>query len=41
MTKVDSDFNVEGLKKDGLYWHVRHSDDNVYLYGYIHGEHVK
>ena len=41
VTKVDSDYSVEGLNNDGLYWHVRHSNEKVYLSGYLHGEHVK
>lgn len=41
VAKIDSDFNVNGMKNDGLYWHVSHSGENVYLFGYIHSEYIK
>lgn len=41
LTRIDTDFSVRGLKGDGTYWHVRHTENDFWLYGYIHGENVK
>lgn len=48
LTKLDTDFHVMGLKGDGTYWHVLHSErDNrlvinkQFIIGYIHNSFVK
>lgn len=38
MTRLDTDYWVEGLKGDGPYWHVCHYDGGVSLYGFIHAD---
>ncbi|MBY6205631.1 hypothetical protein [Halomonas denitrificans] len=40
VTRLDTDYWVEGLKGDGPYWHVCHFDGEVFLYGFIHAEAV-
>lgn len=41
MTKVDCNYNVEGLNGDGLYWHVSHFKKDESFYGYIHNDYIK
>lgn len=38
LTRLDTDFWVEGLKGDGPYWHISHYDEEVMLYGFIHAD---
>lgn len=42
MTRLDTDYRVEGLEGDGLYWHVAHFEkDRPWLWGYIYSDNVK
>lgn len=40
LKKIVVDYTVSGLKKDGLYWKVRHFDEGLYLWGYIADDYV-
>lgn len=42
MTRVDTNYRVDGLKGDGPYWHVSHLEkDGPFLWGFIHNDFVK
>jgi hypothetical protein len=41
MTKIITDYWVQGLKQDGQYWHVSDSVDEILLYGFIHNDDIK
>lgn len=41
MTHIDTDYRVDGLNGDSIYWHVSHFKDNVALWGFIHNDSVK
>lgn len=41
MTRIDTEFYVLGFEGDGPYWHVSHSEDGLFLWGYIHADCVK
>lgn len=41
MTKIDTDYQVEGFKGDGPYWHVSHFGKDVSLWGFIHSDFIK
>ncbi|GHU09532.1 hypothetical protein AGMMS50225_10560 [Betaproteobacteria bacterium] len=41
LTRVDTDYSVDGLQDDGLYWHVSHFEAEQYYYGFIHGDDVR
>jgi hypothetical protein len=41
ITKVETDYRVEGLNEDGLYWHVSHYDNGIFIWGFIHNDFVK
>lgn len=43
MTKIDTDYCIEGLNDCGPYWHVSHLDfdKTIYLSGFIHNDFVK
>lgn len=38
LTRLDTDYWVEGLQGDGPYWHICHYDQEVFLYGFIHAD---
>lgn len=39
--RVDTDYTVEGLRDDGLYWHISHFGNGGFYFGYIHDEDVR
>lgn len=42
MTRIDTDYRVDGLNGDGPYWHVSHYDkERSFLWGFIHSDFVK
>lgn len=41
MTKIGTDYRIDGLNGDGPYWHVSHFDKGVSLWGFIHKDFVK
>lgn len=41
LNRVDTDFTIEGLKDDGLYWHIAHFGNGGFYYGYIHDDDVR
>lgn len=41
MTKIGTDYSIDGLNGDGPYWHVSHFDKGVSLWGFIHKDFVK
>ncbi len=41
MTRVDTDYRIDGLNGDGPYWHVSHFDKGFSLWGFIHNDFVK
>jgi hypothetical protein len=41
LTRVDTDFTVEGLNDDGLYWHISHFGDGAFYWGYMHDDDVR
>jgi len=41
MLKIDTEFRVEGLQGDGLYWYISHMEVHSFLYGFIHNDYVK
>lgn len=41
LTRVDTDFTVEGLNDDGLYWHIAHLGSGGFYFGYIHDDDVR
>ncbi|MDI5891094.1 hypothetical protein [Halomonas rhizosphaerae] len=41
MTRIDTDYRVEGLKGDGIYWHVFQFEKDRFLWGFIHSDYVK
>lgn len=40
LTRVDTDFKVEGLNDDGLYWHIAKLWNGRFYCGYIHDDDV-
>lgn len=40
ITRVETDFKIEGLNDDGLYWHISHFGKGAFYYGYIHDDDV-
>lgn len=38
MLRINTDYYVEGLRGDGIYWHVSHLEDGISLWGFIHGD---
>ena len=41
MLRIDTDYHVDGLRGDGVYWHVSHHKEGISLWGFIHGDYVK
>jgi hypothetical protein len=41
MTRIDTDYQIDGLNGDGPYWHVLHFDKGLSLWGFIHNDFVK
>lgn len=41
MTRIDTDYHVEGLNGDGKYWHVSHYEEGIYLSGFLHSDYVR
>lgn len=42
MTRIDTDYRVDGLNGDGPYWHVSHYDkEGSFLWGFIHNDFVR
>ncbi len=41
LTRVDTDFTVEGLNDDGVYWHIAHLGNGGFYFGYIHEDDVR
>jgi hypothetical protein len=41
ITKLDCDYYVEGLNDGDIYWRISHHGEGVFLYGFIHNEHIK
>ncbi|RLW59980.1 MAG: hypothetical protein B6D75_08275 [gamma proteobacterium symbiont of Stewartia floridana] len=39
--RIDTDYYVDGLNGDGVYWHVSHYEEGISLWGFIHGDYVK
>lgn len=40
-TRVDTDYTVEGLNDDGLYWHITHFEGGNFYVGYVHDDDVR
>lgn len=40
MTKIDTDYRVDGLQGDGPYWHVHEMAKDAWLWGYVHNDDV-
>lgn len=38
--RLDTDYTVEGLNDDGIYWHICHLENGNFLYGFIHNDDV-
>lgn len=42
MTRIDTDYRVDGLDDDGPYWHVSHFEkDGKFFHGFVHNDFVK
>lgn len=41
MTRIDTNYNVEGLNGDGTYWHVHHFEEGFSMWGFIHEDYVQ
>lgn len=41
MTRIDTDYRVEGLNGDGTYWHVSHYKEGLSLWGFLHSDYVQ
>lgn len=41
VTRLDTDYRIEGLNDDGPYWHVAHFGDGFSVWGFIHNDFVK
>lgn len=41
MIKLDSDYSIQGLRNDAIYWHVRHFEKDNSFYGFIHNDYIK
>lgn len=41
ITRVDTDYTVEGLQDDGVYWHISHLGAGGFYFGYIHDDDVR
>lgn len=41
MTRINTDYRVDGLSGDGPYWHVSHFENELFLRGFIHNDFVK
>lgn len=41
LTRADTDYTVEGLNDDGVYWHISHFGDGGFYFGYIHDDDVR
>ncbi len=40
LTRIDTDYRVQGLQGDAEYWHVSHFGEGFYLSGFIHTENI-
>lgn len=41
MTRIDTDYRVEGLNGDGTYWHVSHFEEGISLWGFIYSDYMQ
>jgi len=41
LTRVDTDYTVDGLNDDGTYWHISHFGNGALYFGFIHGDDVR
>ena len=41
LTRVNVDYTVEGLRDDGLYWHVCHVGAKELFYGFLHDDDIR
>jgi hypothetical protein len=41
LTRLDTDYRVEGLNGDGPYWHVSHFGEGFHVWGFVHNDFVK
>lgn len=41
VTRIDTDYRVEGLNGDGIYWHISHFGKDIYIRGFIHNDYVE
>ena len=40
LTRIDTDYRVDGLNGDDIYWHISHFGEDIYLRGFIHDDYV-
>ncbi|WP_349020307.1 hypothetical protein [Methyloglobulus sp.] len=40
LTRIDTDYRVDGLHGDDIYWHISHFVEDIYLSGFIHNDYV-
>jgi hypothetical protein len=41
ITRIDTDYRVDGLNGDGTYWHISHIGGDIYMRGFIHNDYVE
>lgn len=41
LTRVDTDYETEGLNDDGRYWHICHFEGGKFYYGFAHDDDVR
>lgn len=41
LKRVDTDYTVEGLNDDGIYWHICHLGAGGFYYGFLHDDEVR
>ena len=38
LKRIDTEYTVEGLNDDGVYWHICHMEGGEFYYGFAHGD---
>lgn len=41
ITRIDTNYRVDGLNDDGTYWHISYIGEDIYLSGFIHNDYVQ
>jgi len=41
LTRLDTEYRIEGLNGDGPYWHVSHFGKEFHVWGFVHNDFVK